>query len=177
MLARGPARVPAREPERVLEPEPAQVRAPGSATASSASCCCRTPRRTSFAAKSDYFETPIPPAGLAALRGAMERPGAGSILLDSYGGALNRPAADATAFVHRDALFSAQYYSTGPSLEWLRAAHAAMRPYASGFAYQNYIDPELADWKHAYYGANLPRLQSVKQRFDPDRLFRFAQGL
>jgi len=34
--------VPAREPERVPEPEPAQVRAPGSATASSASCCCRT---------------------------------------------------------------------------------------------------------------------------------------
>jgi FAD/FMN-containing dehydrogenase len=138
---------------------------------------CRTPRRSPFAAKSDYFETPIPPAGLTALRAAMERPGAGSILLDSYGGALNRPAADTTAFVHRDALYSAQYYSTGPSLEWLRAAHAAMRPYASGFAYQNYIDPELADWRHAYYGANLARLQSVKQRFDPDRFFRFAQGL
>jgi FAD/FMN-containing dehydrogenase len=106
----------------------------------------------------------------------MEEPGAGSILLDSYGGALNRPRPDATAFVHRDALFSAQYLSYG-SLEWLRSAYAAMRPYTSGFAYQNYIDPELANWRHAYYGTNLARLQQLKHRYDPDRFFRFPQAI
>ncbi|TML84717.1 MAG: FAD-binding oxidoreductase [Actinobacteria bacterium] len=153
----------------------AQVRWAGCLGESTAAC--RTPRRSSFAAKSDYFDTPLPPAGVAALRRAMERPGAGSILLDSYGGALNRPAPDATAFVHRDALFSAQYYAGGTSLHWLRAAHADMRPYASGFAYQNYIDPELADWRHAYYGTNLARLEEIKKRFDPNRFFRFPQAI
>jgi FAD/FMN-containing dehydrogenase len=138
---------------------------------------CRTPRRAWFAAKSDYFNSPIPAPGLATLRLQMERQGAGSILLDSYGGALNRPAPDATAFVHRNALFSAQYLQYGTSFQWLRSAYAAMRPYASGFAYQNYIDPELADWRHAYYGTNLARLEQLKHRFDPDRFFRFAQAL
>ena len=68
-------------------------------------------------------------------------------------------------------------WHSAPALEWLRTTYAAMRTYASGGAYQNYIDPELADWRHAYYGSNLARLQEIKRRFDPDRVFRFAQAI
>lgn len=143
--------------------------------------------RSTFAAKSDYANASLSPAALRTIEHWIETAqngsaGSGAILLDSYGGALNRPKPGATAFVHRNALFSAQYltYWNGAGTaaqEWLRGFHAAMRPYVSGFAYQNYIDPELAGWEHAYYGANYGRLRQVKHAVDPDGFFRFRQGI
>ena len=52
-----------------------------------------------------------------------------------------------------------------------------MRAHVSGGAYQNYMDASLSGWEHAYYGTNYPRLQSIKKAVDPERVFRFRQGI
>ena len=113
--------------------------------------------------------------------------GAGGIAFDALGGAVNRVAPGATAFVHRDALFGAQYTTTWPTAApaaavsrqhaWQQSFWRSMRPYASGQAYQNYIDPDLADWRQAYYGANYARLARIKAAYDPGRLFTFPQAV
>ena len=110
--------------------------------------------------------------------------GGGAAILDSYGGAINRVAPGATAFVHRRELFSIQYYASianaagdASALTWLRGFRAAMLPFTSGFAYQNYIDADLVDWERAYYGANYQRLRRVKSKYDPDDVFRLRQSI
>jgi len=148
----------------------------------------RTTPRTTFSAKSDYVRRPLSSRGRRALLGGLERGGGvaglenGLVILDAYGGAINRPDADATAFVHRDERFSIQYLAYhgadgGPSRAWLRSLKRALAPHVSGSAYQNYIDPELEGWRRAYYGENLARLEAAKRRYDPDGRFRFAQGV
>ncbi len=144
-------------------------------------------------AKSDYYSSTLSTQAIDALVNAITQrqtattPGSAGIGLDAYGGAINRVAADATAFVHRNALFSAQY-STGwdpaaatavatANHSWLTTLWQSMRPYVSGAAYQNYIDPQLTDWQQAYYGANLARLQKVKATYDADNLFHFKQSI
>ncbi len=149
--------------------------------------------RVTAGARSDYFTSLLPRAGIDALVSAIERRqtssllGGGGIGIDSYGGAINRVAPDATAFVHRSALFSAQYSANwnasdpdariAANQSWLADTWQAMRPYASGASYQNYIDPDLTNWQQAYYGANLARLQRVKAAYDPANLFQFAQSI
>jgi FAD/FMN-containing dehydrogenase len=146
--------------------------------------------RAAFYAKSDYVGAPLGARGRATAIDWIERrnrnpsQGSGALLLDSYGGAINRVEPGATAFVHRDELYCIQYlaYFTGgaggrASKSWIAATRRALQPYVSGQAYQNYIDPGLRDWARAYYGSNLPRLRQVKRAYDPDFFFRFAQAI
>jgi FAD/FMN-containing dehydrogenase len=154
----------------------------------------RLSRVPSFA-KSDFFTRKLPPGGIQALLRGVEKlrqvdgaaGGAGGVAFDAFGGALNRvPAAD-TAFVHRDALFLAQYtteWETGARRSrianqhaWLRAYYTSMRPYASGQCYQNYVDPDLTGWQRAYYGRNFARLTRVKAKYDPAQVFKFPQSI
>lgn len=149
---------------------------------------CHVVGHRRFKGKSDYVNTSLPSAGISTLLNGLETIqastslGAAALILDASGGAINRIHAAETAFVHRDAHFSIQYFSswTGDGtgdLRWIRALYAAMRPYVSGFAYQNYIDPDLESWKHAYYGSNLRRLAQVKRKHDPHQVFHFRQSV
>ncbi|MFD8496940.1 FAD-binding oxidoreductase [Amycolatopsis sp. NPDC059657] len=103
-------------------------------------------------------------------------------IVDTFGGAIAR---GDSAFPHRDATSSTQILlDVGPST----GDEAAVRRQVGQVrdeigkmtgptGYVNYLDPEMPDWAHAYYGRNLPRLRRVASRYDPDGLFAFAQGL
>jgi FAD/FMN-containing dehydrogenase len=151
-------------------------------------------RRPGQKAASAVLLDPVSTAGIDVLVRMVEErqrdpqaTASGGIILDAWGGAIGRVGSADTAFVHRDAIASVQYfagYPAGATAENVQAAHgwvrdivAAAAPYVSDQAYQNYIDPELADWSQAYYGANLPRLTAVKRHYDPGNLFRFAQSI
>lgn len=139
---------------------------------------CSSPR-TRFAAASAYVATPLDAGGRAAFVAAAR--GRGGFLLDAYGGALNRPGHDATAFVHRDALFSVQaltYFGAGETvsaLSWLRDARRVLAAHGNGQAYQNYADPGLPTWRDAYYASNRERLEAIKATVDPERVFATGQ--
>ena len=146
--------------------------------------------RASFVATSDFFDAALPSAGIQALLGQVSAAQGVTplvVIMDLMGGAIAAVAPDATAFVHRQALFSAQYYISGglgvPSSvvatarATVSAARAAMSPWSSGEAYQNYLDPNLSDWPAAYYGANYARLVQVKAAYDPAQVFKPAQGI
>lgn len=122
---------------------------------------------------------------VARVRAAADVPGlvAGGMSLDSLGGSVGDLPAGATAFVHRDALFSVQYTavwaqgSADPYAAYVRRFRADMTPHVGNAAYVNYPDVAIPDWPAAYWGANYPRLQAVKRRYDAGDLFHFPQSV
>ncbi|WP_103341802.1 FAD-binding oxidoreductase [Amycolatopsis sp. CA-126428] len=104
-----------------------------------------------------------------------------------FGGRAGEVAPDATAFVHRSAeislSFSAALPTSTPAAEdkaaaeaWAATGLGVLSKY-SGSTYQNFVDPRLADWRSAYYGANYDRLAAVKHAYDPYRFFTFPQAI
>jgi FAD/FMN-containing dehydrogenase len=141
--------------------------------------------------KSEYFRGPLPAEAIESLveTFSKERVAGQSRELDftPWGGAYNRVPAEATAFAHRRELFLLKHaVSVEPdardvekeaALRWLGRSWATVRPWGTGRAYPNFPDPDLEDWPRAYHGTNLERLALVKERYDPDNLFRFHQSV
>ena len=100
---------------------------------------------------------------------------------------VNVVAPAATAFVHRRSHWVSTIALTwtkstpanvvADNLGWQTEFYDAIVPIAKGGAYQNFIDPNLKNWRAAYYGANLTRLESIKQRVDPDHVFAFPEAI
>jgi FAD/FMN-containing dehydrogenase len=138
--------------------------------------CGAVPRAT-FDASSVYVARRLSARGRRAFLAAAD---GATLVLDAYGGAIGRVAADATAFVHRDVRFSVQFLSYSPiatARRRVRRARALIAPFGNGGAYQNYADLGLRSPRRAYYGANLDRLEAIKAAVDPDGRFRPAQGV
>lgn len=104
------------------------------------------------------------------------------------GGAANDLSRTATAYVHRNSLFTTNYLASirqapvsesaaAAAQRWVNRGFAAIDPYSNGETYQNFIDPALADWRQSYYAENYSRLASVKAKYDPYGVFKFAQSI
>jgi FAD/FMN-containing dehydrogenase len=138
--------------------------------------------RESFVASSRIVRDPIsdPAKAVDLLAGQSDET---YLIFDGLRGAVSGVAPDATAFPHRTALACAQIYLKTPPEAAGQAARAlaqirdGLGALVGATGYVNYIDPQLPNWAEAYYGANLPRLREVGAKYDPDRVFGFAQSV
>lgn len=106
------------------------------------------------------------------------------IFIGLIAGAANRVQGDATAWSGRDAKFVMNVHARWDEakqdqacIDWARTFFAASKPYASGGAYVNFMTADETDRVAAAYGANYPRLASIKKRYDPDNVFRMNQNI
>jgi FAD/FMN-containing dehydrogenase len=144
-----------------------------------------------FQERSRFFNEAIDGAAIAEIFKWLQRwPGtaaATSFKLFETGERVNAIAPAATAFVHRSSRWLGSiglvWEGTTPpgavqhNLEWQAEFYAAIAPFAKGGAYQTFVDPSLGDWKTAYYGENLERLETVKKRVDPTHVFNFPEAI
>jgi FAD/FMN-containing dehydrogenase len=141
--------------------------------------------------KSEFFRQPLPREAITALLANLEkgRTPDHSRELDftPWGGAYNRVREDATAFAHRQELFSLKHAavidsesakSAGDAAQrWLTKSWQTVRPWGSGRVFPSFPDPDLEDWRQAYYGTNYERLLQAKEKYDPGNTFRFHQSV
>ncbi|MFZ0907044.1 MAG: FAD-binding oxidoreductase [Mycobacterium sp.] len=132
------------------------------------------PSPLGYVGGSDVFTTITPAAaqGIASAVNAFPR-GAGRMLaiMHALDGALASVAPGATAFPWRQQSALVQWYvETGDpaaATSWLNTAHQAVRPYSVG-GYVNYIEANQPPSR--YFGSNLSRLSTVRQKYDPSRV-------
>jgi hypothetical protein len=106
------------------------------------------------------------------------------IAVEHYGGAAGRVGASDTAFPHRqmlwDIIIGAQWTNPAESSQhraWARSMADALRPFSSGVYLVSALDQEAEEIINAAFGANLPRLAMIKQKYDPSNFFRVNQNI
>ncbi|WP_210581235.1 FAD-dependent oxidoreductase [Streptomyces sp. GESEQ-4] len=138
------------------------------------------------------LDRPTGSSGVADLLAAFEasrRPGHTTYLyFTALGGVANEVPRAQTAYVHRGAEFfvaCATLLPTGQppaeeaeaAMVWPTRAFRVIDPLSSGESYLNFPNPDLGDWRQAYYAENYSRLVSVKRRYDAPDFFRHPQSI
>ncbi|KAK4157552.1 putative FAD-linked oxidoreductase YvdP [Chaetomidium leptoderma] len=114
------------------------------------------------------------------------------VQIDLHGGensAVSKPAANSTAYAHRDYLLMYLLYDRVDKGIYPADGHTYMENFASNVTesmaksdwgrYINYPDSRLSqeDAQGNYWGGNLARLQGIKKDVDPEDLFHYPQGI
>ena len=60
---------------------------------------------------------------------------------------------------------------------WARETYARLLQYSDGGVYSNYMDDDETARLGKAYGDNLPRLQALKNTYDPDNIFHLNQNI
>jgi FAD/FMN-containing dehydrogenase len=107
------------------------------------------------------------------------------LFVEHFHGAALRPEPSATAFPHREAGYSiliiAQWREsehTKQNIAWARETYDRLAPYTRDAAYSNYMDDDESMTRvRQAFGDNFPRLQKLKDRYDPTNLFHRNQNI
>lgn len=118
---------------------------------------------------------------------ATQRPSPMSLIdLWAMGGAVSRIEATATAFGDRSAPFTMVLNTSWPepknteaNITWTRTLWSEMHRFSSGSMYLNFpgLDEEGEAMVQKAYGRNYERLVALKNKYDPDNLFRLNQNI
>lgn len=114
------------------------------------------------------------------IRHVSDMPGSFTVVyMEPGGGAVGRVDAAETAFPHREAAYSLHIFPGWQQaaddermIEWARTFHRDMAGDSTGGAYVNLLNGDENDVARTAWGANYERLREVKQKYDPDNLFR-----
>jgi len=106
------------------------------------------------------------------------------ILLLPGGGACARVPDGTMALGDRGAPFNVHILSLwadqaddAANIAWAREMSAALKPFTTGRVYVNFIGDEGRDRVVASFGRNYARLQRLKDRYDPENVFRSSQNI
>jgi FAD/FMN-containing dehydrogenase len=107
------------------------------------------------------------------------------VLLQPLGGAIGDMSADETALPFRDAKWCYHALTIwrpemGPDevhIKWTKDLAAALRPYTRPGIYLNFVADEGNERVRSSYGPAYERLVALKDRYDPDNLFRLNQNI
>jgi FAD/FMN-containing dehydrogenase len=99
-------------------------------------------------------------------------------------GAASRVGKQDTAWNYRDATWAQVMVGVDPDpankeklIRWTKDYHDALRPYSAAGAYVNFMMDEGEDRVKATYGDNYHRLVAIKDKYDPQNLFRVNQNI
>ncbi len=99
------------------------------------------------------------------------------------GGAMNRVPPRETAFFWRNSKYYMEWNSsfledseTEENIKLVEKARMELQPYTVG-SYVNVPDLYIKNYGEEYYGANFPRLQLIKRKYDPYNVFNFLQSI
>lgn len=106
------------------------------------------------------------------------------IFLGLLGAQASVPSPRAMAYPHRDALYVMNVHTRWDDpaddarcIAWARDFFRDAAPYASGGVYVNFMPQDESERSLDAYGANYQRLAGIKQKYDPDNLFRANQNI